>query len=192
MANNKKIQPITLDDVRIVFRNFSGAEGLYNVKGNRNFAAILEHDRADEMIREGWNVKYLKPREEGEEPQPYITVKIKFSENGRPPRAVLINSRGRTNLGEDEINIFDWADIAKVDLKIRAFQWDVQGKTGVTAYMEAIYVTINEDELELRYANVPESSSAQALTTGRDNSLEDMGEIMDEDPWGEPKQLGMR
>jgi hypothetical protein len=85
-------------------------------------------------------------------------VTVKFRNNKgqktRPPRAILLSSKGREQLGEDEINILDWCDIQTVDLIVRQFSWDVQSKQGVSAYLQSIYVTINEDELELKYANV--------------------------------------
>lgn len=32
---------ILLEDVRIIFRNFAGREGMYNREGDRNFAVLL-------------------------------------------------------------------------------------------------------------------------------------------------------
>lgn len=155
MTDNQR-GTVVLEDVRIVFRNFSGKEGQYNREGDRNFAVLLEDNLADAMARDGWNVKYLKPREEGDSPQPYIQVAVNF--RGRPPRIVIITSRGRTQLSEDEVNILDWAEIRKTDLIIRPYEWAVNGKTGIKAYLQSIFVTIEEDALELKYADVPDSA----------------------------------
>jgi len=157
MASN-----ITLEGVRIAFRNFSGKEGQYNREGDRNFAVILPKDVADDMRAEGWNIKQLRPREEGDDPQDYIQVSVGFK--GRPPRIVMITSRGRTNLGEDEVNILDWAEIANVDLIIRPYEWTVNGKTGIKAYLQSIFVTIEEDELERKYADLPDSAQSAVQT----------------------------
>jgi hypothetical protein len=151
---------VVFEDCRIIFRNFSGAEGRYNVKGNRNFNLLLDKEIAEQMLAEGWNVKYLRPREEGDEPQPRLEVSVSYK--GRPPRVVMITSRGRTSLGEDMIGILDWADFEKVDLMIHPYQWEVNGKSGIKAYLASIYVTIHEDELELKYSDVPEIDSAQS------------------------------
>ena len=151
----------TLENVRIVFRNFSGAEGKFNRKGDRNFAVILDQEMAEQMIKDGWNIKYLQPRNEDEEPQAYIQVSVNY--NGRPPRVVMISSRGRNNLNEDQVDILDWAEIKNVDCIIRPYEWEVNGRTGVKAYLQSIYVTIEEDELELKYNDVPDSA-ASSLT----------------------------
>lgn len=175
MAKNK-MTSATLEDVRIMFRNFSGKEGQFNREGDRNFAVALDPNTAAEMHRDGWNIKQLKAREEGDTPQDYVQVKVNF--RGRPPKVVLISSRGRTNLSEAEVDILDWVDIEKVDMIINPFQWEVSGKTGIKAYLQSIFITIREDELDLKYADVPEIQSAQkALTSG---AYEDLGEIAEQ------------
>ncbi len=146
---------VLMEGVRIIFRNFSGKEGQYNREGDRNFAVLLADDVANKMAEDDWNIKWLKPREDAEEdemPQAYLQVSVNFK--GRPPRIVMITSRGRTNLDESTIEMLDWADILNVDLIVRPYEWSVQGKTGVKAYLQSIYVTIEEDELEKKYAEM--------------------------------------
>lgn len=141
---------VLMEGVRIIFRNFSGKEGQYNREGDRNFAVLLDEKIATAMAEDSWNVKWLRPREgEEEEPQAYLPVSVNFK--GRPPRIVLITSRGRTHLDEDSIEMLDWADIINVDLIIRPYEWTVNNKSGVKAYLQSLYVTIQEDPLELKY-----------------------------------------
>ncbi len=157
---------LIMEDARIIFRNFAGAEGMYNREGDRNFCVLLDEDVAQDMKADGWNVKRLKDRETGEKGagDPYIQVSIGFGK-GRPPRMVMISSKGRVDLcqvdpgtgraREEEAILLDWADINKVDLIIRPYHWNVNGNTGVKAYLKSIFVLINEDYLELKYADVP-------------------------------------
>lgn len=142
-------------------RNFEGKEEQYNRKGDRNFCVLLEPEMAEALKRDGWNVKSLKAREEGEQPQPYLQVAIGYK--GRPPKVVIITSRGRTDLGEDEVVLLDWADMKTVDLIIRPYEWVVNGNSGVKAYLKSLFVTIQEDYLELKYADVPEAQIPLAI-----------------------------
>lgn len=151
---------VMMEGVRIIFRNFSGKEGQYNREGDRNFAVLIDDGTAKVMEEDGWNIKVLKPREEGEEdelPQAYLPVSVNF--RGRPPRIVLITSRGRSNLDESTIEMLDWADIINVDLIVRPYEWVVNDKTGIKAYLQSLYVTIEEDALEMKYNELEQSVS---------------------------------
>jgi hypothetical protein len=148
---------VLMEGVRIIFRNFQGKEGQYNRAGDRNFGVILPNDVAEAMLADGWNVKYLKPREEDEAedeaPTPWLSVSVNF-DKGRPPKVVMVTDRGRTNLDEDTVEMLDWADIKNVDLIVRPYTWEVSGRTGIKAYLQSMYVTIEEDELERKYAEM--------------------------------------
>lgn len=139
-----------VEDAQIIFRNFEGKEGQYNRAGDRNFAVILDPNIAEEMLSDGWNVRYLEPRDEGDEPTPYISVAVNFKH--RPPRVVMLTSTSRTQLNEDSVEVLDWADIEKADLIARAYEWNVNGKSGIKAYLQSLFVTIHEDALERKYA----------------------------------------
>lgn len=138
-----------VEDARIIFRNFSGKEGPYNKDGDCNFSVVLDEDVAQQMAADGWNVKLLESREEGEPGTPYIQIKVNFK--NRPPRVVMITSGGRTNLDKDSIGVLDWADIQRVDLIARGYDWVVGDKSGTKAYVKTLFVTIEEDELERKY-----------------------------------------
>jgi len=150
MLNN-----VTIENARIGFNNFSGKEGKFNKAGDRNFSIFLEDDVARELERDGWNVKWLKPRNEDDEPQAILQVKVMFGKV--PPTILLIGSKGRTQLNEDNVNILDWAEIKNVDVIIRPYEWTVNGQNGVKAYLKKMYITLVEDELEKKYEIVPDS-----------------------------------
>lgn len=150
MANDDKPMQFMIEDAQIVFRNFEGKEGMYNKAGDRNFAVILDPATADAMAKDGWNVKQLKDRDEDEPGDFYIEVAVSYK--NRPPRVVMITSTSRTNLDENSVEVLDYADIAQVDLIANAYRWEVNGKTGIKAYLKSMFVTIEEDELERKYA----------------------------------------
>lgn len=149
----------TIENAQLLFRNFSGREGQYNREGDRNFAVLLEDPKLVKTLRsEGWNVKELKAREEGEEPQPYLQVAVNFK-GKRPPKIVLIAERLgttiRTDISEDEVDTLDWVEIANADLVLNPYEWAVSGKSGVKAYLKSLYVTLDQDELDAKYSDVP-------------------------------------
>jgi hypothetical protein len=148
-----------VEDAQLIFRNFAGKEGQYNREGDRNFAVILEPAAAVAMAEDGWNVRSLTAREEGEEDTPYISVAVNF--NNRPPRVVMITSVGRTNLDEGSVEVLDWCDIRVADLIARGYEWSVNGKTGVKAYLQTLFVTIEEDDLERKYASLEDQAGAE-------------------------------
>lgn len=150
---------VVMENVRIIFRNFAGREGMYNREGDRNFCVLLDHQTAEAMAKDGWNIKTLRPREEDDEEQPYLQVSVNFK--GKPPRVVMITSRGRTTLHEDEVELLDWADIRMVDLIVRPYEWAVNEKSGIKAYLKSIFVTIEEDALERKYAEIDDAPVPQ-------------------------------
>jgi len=137
----------------IGFRNFAGHEGPYNKEGDRSFAIFLDPDRAQELEKDGWNIKWPKPMEganqEEDTRRPYLQVAVAF--NNFPPKVALIDANGPTLLEEEAVDMLDWAEIEEADVVIRPYNWTVNGKTGIKAYLKAIYVTIVTDEFSNKY-----------------------------------------
>lgn len=152
---------IMIQNADVRFRNFKGEEKMFNTEGDRNFCIFLNEEDAAYLTVRGWNVKQLKPKEEGDTAQDYIQVAVSYK--GRPPRVVVVNSKGRLDIGADDIHMLDWADVKNWDLVLNPYPWEVNGKKGIKAYLKTLFATINEDELELLYAGVPD---AQDPTSG--------------------------
>lgn len=168
MVNNN----ITLEGVRILFRNFSGLSSQFNAAGNRNFCVILDDpDLVRRLEDDGWNIRWLKPRDPDDEAKAYLQVKVSFPRDGskaRPPKIVMVTSRGNTVLDEETVSLLDTAEIANVDMIIRPYNWEMQGRTGIKAYLNSIYVTIVEDELEKKYSAM-ESSAVSSMFKSDDD-----------------------
>lgn len=147
---------LQIDDARIVYRNFSGAPSKFNREGDRNFAVVIEtQEQADALIEEGWNAKIKAPRDEGEDPFIYLPVKIKFNDRG--PSVYLRSGKAMRKLGEDTVDILDNVDILSVSMDLRPYDWEVNGKSGRTAYLQSINVTQEVDRFADIYAEVNDS-----------------------------------
>lgn len=157
MANEKKkLSNISIEDAQLVFKNFSGKEGKFNPPGKRNFCVVLTPEIANDLRADGWNVKESQSRVEGDDPLLYLPIAVAFGDY--PPKIILITSHGKTKIGEDEVNTLDWADIETADVIINPYQYEVNGRSGVKAYLKALYVTIREDQFESKYFDIPDTA----------------------------------
>lgn len=163
---------LQIDDARLVFLNFAGRGDKFNREGDRNFAVVIpdvnyiEDEKAynknkiefeqirklhEVLINEGWNVKIKPPRDADDAPFMYLPVKIKYTDRSGP-NVYLVTGDRMNRLDEESIGILDDIDIMSVDLDVRPYDWEVNGKTGRSAYLQSIKVTQNIDRFAARYA----------------------------------------
>lgn len=146
-APRNKLQ---IDDARIIYRNFAGEASQFNRAGDRNFSVLIEDEQiANELRDHGWNVKIKQAREEGDTPFMHLPVKVKFNDRG--PSVYLVSGNNRVRLDEETIGMLDNIDILGVDLDIRPFDWEVNGKAGRAAYLQSICVTQDIDRFAQRF-----------------------------------------
>jgi len=182
---------LLIEGARILFRNFTGRPSEYNAAGERNFCVLINPADMQSLQQQGWNIKFLKSRDPGEEPQPYMQVNVKYLNRmgepvRNPPRLVMVTSRGRTDLPMELAEMLDMVDLRNVDVTIRPYDHNMNGG-GRSAYLKTIVVTIEEDPLELKYADVPviglPSSTEAALAAGNVQSPKALEAGSDVPPW---------
>ena len=157
MSERKVMEPISIYGAQLIFKNFAGEASEYNKAGDRNFGVLLDDELAVALERDGWRVRRLKPRPDDpeEHQQAWLKVNVKYGSK-IPPVANLINHRGKKRLKEETIDQLDWTRAKNVDVKIRPYNYPAMpGRpAGVSAYLQAIYVTVLEDEMDEKYADL--------------------------------------
>ena len=142
---------LQIDDARIIFKNFEGRGDKFNREGDRNFSLLIEDENtANALIKEGWNVKIKPGREEGDDPFMRLPVKVKFTDYG--PNVYLVTGNRRNELDEESIGCLDNIEIESVDMDIRPYDWEVNGRTGRTAYLQSMEVVQRIDRFAARYS----------------------------------------
>lgn len=147
-----------LDDNAIGYRNFSGVERInrntgriINKEGKRNFAIFLDEQTANQLLQDGWNVKTRQNDYHGEVTVRYfLPVKVDF-EGRYKPKVVQIIDDSKELLNEETVQDLDEMDILGADVCIRAYDWEVNGNTGRTAYLKEMYVTIDSNPFRKKY-----------------------------------------
>ena len=162
MAQRKRRPQLLIEDATLLpgaFMNFAGEERQFNLPGNRNFHLVIPPELVEDMVADGWNVKFLKPRDEGDSETAHINVTVSYRGN-RPPSLVLIKGGTQVSLDQEQAAIIDWIDIEKVDVMINPSFWEARdnsGRSGIKAYLDQIYITVRESALEQKYAHIPKA-----------------------------------
>lgn len=179
---------LIIENAKIQWRNFSGDAKPFNDAGKRNICIMLDVDQAEALAEMGWPIKTAKPLEEGGPLRPFIKADIKYTAKSQP-KIKMITSRGMQTMDADSVFALDYVGMANVDLVIRPFKWEFGGKEGVKAMLNSLYMTIREDELDRKYADVPEidaNGNLLALESGSQSptgGFEDLGELDGEEQY---------
>ena len=146
---------LQIDDIdgrQIIFKNFEGRGDKFNREGDRNFSLRIDDENtADALVKEGWNVRIKDGRDEDEGPFMRLPIKVKFTNYG--PNVYLRTGDRVNELNEESIACLDSIEIDSVNMDIRPYDWDVNGRTGRTAYLQSMEVVQRIDRFAARYAN---------------------------------------
>ncbi len=151
MARNN-VPNVSVENAQIIFRNFTGEPTKFNKDGGKKtFSLKLDEDFANKLREDGWNVKTWEP-ENSDEVVYHLPVEVSY--NLYPPKIFMISGNKKTLLAEETVAALQYAEFENVDLIIRPYCWEVNGKSGVKAYVKTLYATIVEDEFEKKYRDL--------------------------------------
>lgn len=149
------MERLRLEDVKIIFKNFRGEKTPYNERGSRTFSVVIDDvGFAKDLINFGWALKPLK-NEDGDVDAYHLPVKVNYASR-QPPRIYKISmtTHGQLPLTESTIDMLDYLPIDYVDIIVNPYEWEVRGETGIKAYCQTMYVVIEENELDVKWANL--------------------------------------
>ena len=144
------IKVLNIADAKIIFPNFSGKPDRFDKVGHKNFKVVLSREDADKLSADGWNVQVREDNRDPDADARYLLpVDIRY--DVFPPKIYMITSKSKVLLDDDTVGQLDDADISYIDLIIRPYHWEVNGKSGIKAYVKKMYVTIEEDQFASKY-----------------------------------------
>ena len=154
MANTtpRKNENLTIKNVRLVFKNFSGRGDKFNPEGKRNFAIVLTEEEAQRLKDLGWNVRSREPREPGDDWFHTLKVNVTFETKGRPPKVKMINGSKETFLTGDTIQNLDYMQIEDASVILRPYHYDEDNPEKKSAWLVELYVVTEFNELEDMYS----------------------------------------
>ena len=159
MANHNN--ELVLENVRIVYPNFKGAPAQImingknrevNTDGSRKSNVTLDPMVAQELLEQGFNVKL--PTEENPNRAPYLPIVLSKGPNVQQwVRIALVdNGNGRFLDITDPNQLAMLDDITpgcRVNAVLSPYYWDVDGKSGITAYTKKLYIYLDDVDPEL-------------------------------------------
>lgn len=162
-AQNSKLsfsnrnQPM-IENAILLWRNFSGAAKTFTPEGKRTVNIVLNEEIFAELAKQGYNVKRKAPKEGREDDGDLLVLEAeaRYSPTNRDPQIVMISPtrNSRTLLDATTVGALDFAVIANADVVLNPYKWgpNARGESGVKAYLEQAFITIEENAFEAKYA----------------------------------------
>lgn len=156
MARNANLFKISSPEIFMI--NFAGRKSDANPQGHRQFAMkIPSQELADKMAEEGWSVWYTKESEKYGEPNPCITVEMRWHyEDDLKHLSPKIYRCTRKNpegvlLTEDIVGDLEDDDIEDIVLWINPRRWTVNGKSGIKAYVHSMWLKVEDSNPSAKF-----------------------------------------
>jgi hypothetical protein len=156
-GERKWIDDLEVENANITwaFSHFDGREDTFNNEGDHNFTIIIDDEQeARRLMDEGWNIRTMEGREEGDPPEYLLKVKISF----RFSAPAIFFLKGERRYRADEVDLVDIkrATCEQLDVIIQPSPWVHGRDSGISAYVKEMYVKIKESRFAERYADYEE------------------------------------
>lgn len=157
MAEERRFIPEEeFEDAQIkwAFSHFDGRADTFNDEGDHNFTIIVPRERAMEMMEYGWAIRELEPREEGDEPE--FILKVKISYRYDPPKIYLIKGDRKMRASEPDLADIRRDVTEQISVIITPSRWINGNRSGVTAYVKELYAKVRQSRFSEMYADYEE------------------------------------
>lgn len=155
----RDMESLQLDGVDLIYKNFSGlVRGRYDSLGERKFSAkITDPAIADTVIGLGWNLR-TRTDDSDEFQFWHLPVKVNYNSPVGPPVIwrVIPTLKKKLLLKPDTVDMLDYLPVMYADLIVNPYLWTVGGSSGISAYLDQMYVFVEESVLDLRYSDYSE------------------------------------
>lgn len=155
-TNRNNPSDLMIEDAKLLFTNFAGSPTRYNSEGGkREFSVALPLNLVEDLVRDGWNVKYRKNADGEFDPErPYLGVKVSYK--FRAPAIWLITGGRKQLITEDTVGTLDNITIKTADVVIHPSVYDVRGQQGISAYVKELYVVMDDESASFasKYADL--------------------------------------
>lgn len=170
-----------VENAKIVFKNFEGRQTEFNAKGNRNFSIVIEDPEvALNMYNNGWNIKVRPETKEDRDAikrfktlpekveylvqkgvlqDAFFHMKVNVNyESRKKPMIYTVAGTKRRPILMDETNVgsIDMTYIESCDVAITGFVWENSTGSGISAYLDTMYVTVRQNPFEDKYNSYDE------------------------------------
>jgi len=137
---------LVIENAKILFRNFEGKEKKNNRAGERNFCVKIDDpELAQQLAADGWNIKTLTSRDGEDDDTHFIQVKVGY-EKGKPPIIKIKTENTEIYYDEETVKNLDNAELADIKVVITPYHWEVNGKSGIKAYLKTMKATLIDDD----------------------------------------------
>lgn len=162
-----RINDINIVDGRIVFSNFAGRPTTFKPEGGvRTVTFEMPEDIVPDLQKDGWKIRQWIPASERDNPdaRPVYLLEAKISYRKRDgslkdPKIFLVTKNGLIHVDEEMCDELDRAEIVNVEGVLGPSYWEYAGKSGITAYVNCLYITIKENPIEAKYKEMYKSDS---------------------------------
>ena len=157
---------VVLENVIVMWPNFSGAKTMFTAEGIRSFNVSVNDKQKDILEKAGLVVK-TRESDDGDLP-PLNTIRVRLGWNEDypqfNPKIFMIKNDKTIPLDEKTVGLLDGSNIDSADVEIRPYNWKMpNGNSGVSARLALGYFRITTSRLEEKYSNSNEMGNLDTI-----------------------------